>query len=122
MLMTYGRGRAEQFRLHPTLGSALNFVPPLFCVYLLLLPLAVWWTWMLLPLVLYSLVVLVQVIVLIPRGGLWAGATLPLIVATHIFYGLGFWKGLFTCPLAKAKGGTQEVTLETISAGEGEAA
>ena len=26
MLMTYGRGRAEQFRLHPTLGSALNFV------------------------------------------------------------------------------------------------
>ena len=32
MLMTYGRGRAEQFRLHPTLGSALNFVPPLFCV------------------------------------------------------------------------------------------
>jgi len=33
MLMTYGRGRAEQFRLHPTLGSALNFVPPLFLVY-----------------------------------------------------------------------------------------
>ena len=28
--MTYGRGRAEQFRLHPTPGSALNFVPPLF--------------------------------------------------------------------------------------------
>jgi len=37
MLMTYGRGRAEQFRLHPTPGSALNFVPPLFCVYLALL-------------------------------------------------------------------------------------
>ena len=39
MLMTYGRGRAEQFRLHPTPGSALNFVPPLFCLYLLALPL-----------------------------------------------------------------------------------
>ena len=38
MLLTYGRGRAEQFRLHPTPGSALNFVPPLFCVYLLALP------------------------------------------------------------------------------------
>ncbi len=38
MLMTYGRGRAEQFRLHPTSGSALNFVPPLFCLYLLALP------------------------------------------------------------------------------------
>ena len=37
MLMTYGRGRAEQFRLNPTFGSALNFVPPLFCVYLLAL-------------------------------------------------------------------------------------
>jgi len=32
MLMTYGRGRAEQFRLHPTAGSLLNWVPPLFCV------------------------------------------------------------------------------------------
>src|ERR1019366_3606265 len=39
MLMTYGRGRAEQFRLHPTRGSALNFVPPLFCLYLVTLPL-----------------------------------------------------------------------------------
>src|SRR5512137_671744 len=38
MLITYGRGRAEQFRLHPTPGSALNFVPPLFCLYLLALP------------------------------------------------------------------------------------
>ncbi|MDB6023535.1 MAG: hypothetical protein JWQ04_3392, partial [Pedosphaera sp.] len=35
MLLNYGRGRAEQVRLHPTLGSAPNFVPPLFCVYLL---------------------------------------------------------------------------------------
>ena len=30
MLMNYGRGRAEQFRLHPTPGSAMNFVPPVF--------------------------------------------------------------------------------------------
>src|SRR5207249_11576062 len=37
MLLTYGRGRAEQFRSHPTFGSALNFVPPVFCLYLLLL-------------------------------------------------------------------------------------
>src|SRR5512136_1687945 len=39
MLMTYGRGRAEQFRLHPTFGSALNFIPPLFCTYVLATPL-----------------------------------------------------------------------------------
>jgi len=37
MLRTYGRGRAEQFRSHPTPGSALNFVPPLFCLYLVVL-------------------------------------------------------------------------------------
>ncbi|HSU53076.1 MAG TPA: glycosyltransferase, partial [Candidatus Dormibacteraeota bacterium] len=43
MLMTYGRGRAEQFRVHPTIGSALNFVPPLFLVYLfLLVPATIW--------------------------------------------------------------------------------
>ena len=35
MLLTYGRGRAEQFRLHPSPGSALNFLPPLFLLYLL---------------------------------------------------------------------------------------
>ena len=38
MLLNYGRGRAEQFRLHPTIGSAPNFVPPLFCLYLLAWP------------------------------------------------------------------------------------
>jgi glycosyltransferase involved in cell wall biosynthesis len=38
MLLSYGRGRAEQFRLHPTLRSAPNFVPPLFCLYLVALP------------------------------------------------------------------------------------
>ena len=41
MLMTYGRGRAEQFRLHPTPGSVLNFVPPLFVLYMILFPVAV---------------------------------------------------------------------------------
>src|SRR5439155_1553619 len=39
MLLNYGRGRAKQFRLHPTFGSTLNFAPPLFCLYLLLWPL-----------------------------------------------------------------------------------
>src|SRR6185369_12106218 len=34
MLFSYGRGRAEQFRLHPTAGSFINFVPPAFCLYL----------------------------------------------------------------------------------------
>ena len=33
MLKNYGRGRAEQFRLHPTSGSALNFAPPALVIY-----------------------------------------------------------------------------------------
>jgi cellulose synthase/poly-beta-1,6-N-acetylglucosamine synthase-like glycosyltransferase len=95
MLMTYGRGRAEQFRLHPTPGSALNFVPPIFCVYLL----AWWW----LPAVLkwglgaYAATVVAQVLVLAAqKRPLQSLAAAPLIVASHIFYGLGFWRGLFT--------------------------
>jgi GT2 family glycosyltransferase len=30
MLFSYGGGRAQQFRLHPTPGSFINFVPPAF--------------------------------------------------------------------------------------------
>ena len=55
MLLNYGRGRAEQFRVNPTLGSAPNFVPPLFRVYLLALPVLLWkagWLlWPVLPLI-----------------------------------------------------------------------
>jgi succinoglycan biosynthesis protein ExoA len=96
MLRTYGRGRAEQFRLHPTFGSALNFVPPLFCLFLLALP------WLgilgLAVLALYLLCVLAQVGLLLiasrqPLTSLGAG---PLIILSHIMYGLGFWYGLFT--------------------------
>src|SRR5204863_9086759 len=72
MLMTYGRGRAEQFRLHPTFGSALNFVPPLFCLYLAIgvvcwivfsfVPvLATLRNFIILPLAAYALIVLAQV-------------------------------------------------------------
>ena len=46
MLMNYGRGRAEQFRTTPTLGSLPNFVPPAFCAYLVVvLPVAWFWPW-----------------------------------------------------------------------------
>ena len=99
MLLNYGRGRAEQFRETPTLGSALNFVPPVFLVYLVVLPMLTWWFG---PLVLallavYALVVLLQVLVLVPRGGVARSlSALPLIVLTHVLYGFGFWRGLFT--------------------------
>lgn len=120
MLMTYGRGRAEQFRLHPTLGSALNSVPPLFCLYLLaLLPLvvltAIGELW-LMPLGLYALAILAQGLVLAADGHVLRSlAAIPLIVLTHILYGLGFWRGLFTTLRQKEQQQPPQVVLETIT-------
>ena len=98
MLMNYGRGRAEQFRTTPTLRSLPNFVPPLFCAYLAVLILAAYfWPVALLPLAIYYLAIIVQGLVLLPRGGMIRSlCALPFLVETHLFYGIGFWRGLFT--------------------------
>lgn len=110
MLLSYGRGRAEQFRLHPTPGSALNFVPPLFCLYLLLLPL--FGVLGLAPLAFYALAVLAQTAYsAVRKGPLLALLAMPVITLTHIFYGVGFWRGLFTRPRPKSAAAS-EVTLE----------
>jgi succinoglycan biosynthesis protein ExoA len=117
MLMTYGRGRAEQFRETPTLGSALNFVPPLFVVYLVaLIPLLKWkgaiFLW---PLILYIALVLLQAAVLTRTGKIRESfSAIPLIVLTHVLYGLGFWRGLCTT-LRPPRAGDANVTVERIS-------
>lgn len=133
MLMTYGRGRAEQFRLHPTPGSALNFVPPAFLVYLIL-------TAVLLAaaptvgklfatlLALYAGAVLGQaaVLALMPplqagRKGSWgtrlvrSAAAIPFIVLTHLLYGFGFWRGLFTPLKPDSRPVAPPVVLETVA-------
>ena len=126
MLMTYGRGRAEQFREHPTFGSILNFVPPLFILYLLTLPVEWAITYVPsagsphelydVPLMLYVLALFIQTIILMPRGGILRSlCTLPLTVLTHILYGLGFWRGLFTKLKPPAEPPAVSVTLETLS-------
>lgn len=120
MLLTYGRGRAEQFRVNPTLGSALNFVPPLFCIYLLSLCAVPWAGPLLLaPLGAYALAVLVQAALLVPAGGfLRSTATVPLIILSHVLYGLGFWRGLLLTRLAAPnKRPIVEVSIERISPG-----
>jgi succinoglycan biosynthesis protein ExoA len=128
MLRTYGRGRAEQVRLHPTLGSAPNFVPPLFCLYLLGFvifqlaaiskPLAMLKLLTAAPLAIYALAILAQTIISIPRFGFVKSVlAMPLLVASHIFYGLGFWRGLFTV-LHRTGDGSKpriEVILETVA-------
>jgi succinoglycan biosynthesis protein ExoA len=119
MLMTYGRGRAEQFRVHPTPGSALNFVPPFFCAYLLALPFLLALTSIgkvcLLPLACYVVAVLAQAMVLAVGGQvLQSLAAIPLIVLTHILYGLGFWRGLFTALRRPGQRAPGQVLLETV--------
>jgi len=123
MLRTYGRGRAEQFRLHPTPGSVLNFVPPLFCLYLAaftvvncfslpgLLRLLV-----AAPLMIYFVAVIGQTLASIRDAGLVRSLlALPLLVASHIFYGLGFWHGQFTKLNTSGNQVRTEVVLETIT-------
>jgi len=118
MLRTYGRGRAEQFRETPTFGSALNFVPPGFLVYLVALPglVAFGGKLALVPLALYFLAVLFQAFEHMARGGFFRGlCALPLIVLTHVLYGFGFWHGLFTKLKAPDQRLTIPVKLETIA-------
>lgn len=122
MLLTYGRGRAEQLRRHPTLGSALNFVPPLFVIYLLTLPLVACggsprWRWLWgLPLLAYALAVLGQTAALVRVSSIRrALAAAPLIVLSHVFYGCGFWRGLFTRLRTDAADRAREVRLETLT-------
>ncbi|TAK93056.1 MAG: glycosyltransferase, partial [Verrucomicrobia bacterium] len=122
MLKTYGRGRAEQFRETPTLGSALNFVPPMFLVYLVALPPLIMFAgklslarFALAPLAFYLFVVLLQVLALTPRGGVVRSlCALPLIMLTHVLYGYGFWRGLFTKLNAAATRAATPVTLERM--------
>ena len=124
MLMNYGRGRAEQFRVNPGPGSALNFVPPLFLVYLLGLPL--WARWLgnlsFVPLALYAAAVFVQAAVLASYGQGWRSlSAIPYIVLTHLVYGYGFWRGLFTrlSPPAKDSAGSSAgVVLESATGGK----
>jgi len=125
MLRTYGRGRAEQFRLHPTPGSALNFVPPLFCLYLVLLAAleisvgekispALKFT-LAAPLGFYLLAVIGQTVASTFSAGLVrAVVAMPLLVASHVYYGLGFWRGLFTKLKTGAERPHTEVVLETV--------
>lgn len=125
MMFTYGRGRAEQFRLHPTAGSALNFAPPLFCLYVMaclmvailligkVVPSIVAWGFV--PLCLYLLMAVTQAVRSVPRNGLARSVlALPLQVASHMLYGLGFWRGLATRLKSGSEKPVTEVQLETF--------
>lgn len=115
MVFRYGRGRAEQFRLHPTMGSALNFVPPLFCLYALLTPVlpgVLRWLWGG-----YGAALLWQGLALRGVSPAQRLGVMFFIVLSHAGYGCGFWYGL-TTPLRRGgRCGLQQVKLERMTAG-----
>jgi succinoglycan biosynthesis protein ExoA len=121
MLLNYGRGRAEQFRLHPTINSAANFVPPLFVLYLLaFICLCVYERLeapmisfiFVPPLLVYAAAVLVQAIVAGGKRVLWIPAIMLMIFLSHVLYGLGFWRGCFTKPKPPTQSTAAEIKLE----------
>jgi succinoglycan biosynthesis protein ExoA len=113
MLMTYGRGRAEQFRLKPTIGSVPNFVPPLFCLFLLLLPfLPAQFLWVL---ALYYGLVFLQGLALLTFQKLpWIPGIMFLIFLSHVLYGIGFWRGCFTRPKPPVQAIVTEIKIEQV--------
>jgi glycosyltransferase involved in cell wall biosynthesis len=113
MLWNYGRGRAEQFGLHPTFRCAPNFIPPLFCLYLaaflFLPPMARWLA------VLYLAALLLQsMAVLSWRRWHWLPQIMGLIFVSHVVYGLGFWRGSLKKPQPPPPAVSASVQLERI--------
>jgi hypothetical protein len=52
------------------------------------------YTW---PLAFYGLLLLGQAVALMPRAGMFRSlGAVPLIFLSHVLYGFGFWRGLFT--------------------------
>lgn len=116
MLYRYGRGRGEQVRRHPTWGSALNFIPAFFTLYvgglcfIEFLP-GPWRGVFLGPLGAYLLVLLGVTGVGLHLFGTVIGVLrVPLIPFAHVAYGLGLWKGL----VAGARGKFDPTVERTI--------
>jgi hypothetical protein len=58
---------------------------------------------------------LLQTAAFVPRGGLTRSlCALPLLPFPHVFYGLGFWRGLFTPLNAAATRAATPVDLERV--------
>ena len=67
------------------------------------------------PLALYFVAILLQTIALVPLGGIVRSLlAMHLLVLSHIFYGIGFWRGLFTKLNRGGHPAAVEVVLEKI--------
>ncbi|HKW29870.1 MAG TPA: hypothetical protein VJT54_11070, partial [Verrucomicrobiae bacterium] len=123
MVLFYGGGRAQQFRLYPSADVVINFIPPVFCLYLLALPFLIAafismktaLLLVLLPLILYLLVLAGQTINVAAQSnpGL-AMLAMPLMVLTNLLYGLGFWRGLFIRIKPPPPVAEKDIRFETV--------
>jgi hypothetical protein len=70
------------------------------------------WLW---PLAFYAAALLIQTGLLRSASGRRYGRVAPLIMLTHLLYGAGFWRGLFTRPSPPSLERSSEITLEHVS-------
>lgn len=113
-LFSYGRGRGEQTLLSGVI-KPITFVPSLFLLYLLLLPLmhkAVYY----LPLLCYLIsTVIITVFAGIRSGRFRSALLLPVIFPLfHLCYGFGMIRGLCSCRWKQAPLPTGEVAIRRV--------
>jgi hypothetical protein len=116
----YGRGRGEQTILSGIV-KPITFIPSLFLIYLLLLPLvhkAVYY----LPLLCYLILTLCMTVFEGRRSGrLRSALMLPAVFPLfHLCYGLGMIWGLCSCKLKQAPSGEAEVNIRRVKEFGGE--
>lgn len=111
-MKTYGKGRAEQTLISRSL-SFKAIIPALFVIYILTLPVlfSVWWCN--LPILLYFIVILVNMVAAAQSEGLPLALRLPMVYSfVHFFYGAGFISGLFSPRYMKAEVSCVDVTIK----------
>jgi len=113
-LSGYGRGRGEQTVLSGIV-KPITFIPSLFLLYLVLLPLAhkaVYY----LPLLCYLIMTLLMAVMEVIRSGRPGSALLLPIVFPffHLCYGIGMIRGLFPRKWKRAQTGEGEVTIRPV--------
>ena len=63
----------------------------------------------------YVLALAIQALALVPQGGIARSlAALPFLALSHVLYGLGFWRGLFTRFRRAQNRPPVKVVLETV--------
>lgn len=113
-LFSYGRGRGEQTLLSGVV-KPITFVPSLFLLYLLLLPLmhkAVYY----LPLLCYLISTVIITVFAGIRSGRFRSALLLLVIFPlfHLCYGFGMIRGLCSCSWKQAPPPTGEVAIRRM--------